>query len=701
MSSFYLKYRCTGTRKNIKLKSLEQFEDKNVMIEFVSQTDKFGNRLTVKLHAKVPVIIEECRFHFELNYVCENVMTNGYQSNSESIDGKTDRITKSLNPVAKIFSLQHMGYYKTENLFSNKGILSHTYIHFSEKNDDEVRFYGSVNEKNAFTLFHFNQKNNALDICSDCELRQVSKEFTLMDFIVAQGNVFDVYEHYATFFRRRRTREEMQFAWTTPRRIAEKDIGIDMEGLKKQIALMKQNKLTIDTIIVGENESAKLGDFDQETSKAFPEGMKAVADLIKENGMRPGLWIAPFVAEKKSKLYKEHPEWFLKKWFNLSVTGGYHSGKNSRYYVLDIYREDVQSYVQNIFKTVLYEWGFEVVHVDLLHAVALEARIDKTRAEIMGDVVAFIQKLCRDRVVIPASVPMSSALGQYSYCKVTADNGPFWEDTIMERFGFRERISTENALQSLIARRVVDKRFFNNVSTAYFIGHEDTKLTLVEKHTVLVLCSILSSLTLLSDDIGSYDEMEMELLQSIQPNPKIKKVSHETNDNIHTFAFQNRGYKYLVVSNFNDVAKDYTMPPGLYCGKYGALLSNRGVLNVKAHQTQVMVKVNVRKSTQLIYSDSHILPLFDVEETRYEQKNHARVVLKKDVQLAGALYILSSEKEFKINEESCALIQNYGKHNVFMWKVTNKKPQKTAIEGHATENNPGRKTQKSTDLSGS
>ena len=79
----------------------------------------------------------------------------------------------------------------------------------------------------------------------------------------------------------------MQFAWTTPRRIAEKDIGIDMEGLKKQIALMKQNKLTIDTIIVGENESAKLGDFDQETSKAFPEGMKAVADLIKENGMRP------------------------------------------------------------------------------------------------------------------------------------------------------------------------------------------------------------------------------------------------------------------------------------------------------------------------------------------------------------------------------------------------------------------------------
>ena len=87
MSSFYLKYRCTGTRKNIKLKSLEQFEDKNIMIEFVSQTDKFGNRLTVKLHAKVPVILKSVGF-FELNYVCENVMTNGYQSNSESIDGK-------------------------------------------------------------------------------------------------------------------------------------------------------------------------------------------------------------------------------------------------------------------------------------------------------------------------------------------------------------------------------------------------------------------------------------------------------------------------------------------------------------------------------------------------------------------------------------------------------------------------------------
>ncbi len=673
MNSFYLKYRYTGMKKNIKLKSLERFEDKNIVIEFSLQGDKFGSRLTVKLQAKVPVIIEACSFRFGLNYSCENVVTNGYQSNSESVAASAKTILRPLSIFAKIFSLQHMGYYQTEKFFLNRGILSHTYIHFSEKNDDNIRFYGSVNEKNTFTIFHFDEKNSAMDIYSDCGLRQVDKEFTLMDFIIAQGPMFSVYEHYADYFPKRQLAQSLHSAWTTPRRVNEKDRGIDMDGLEEQIALMKKNAMDIDTVIVGEDESVKLGDFGQGGSKAFPKGMKAAADKIKENGMRPGIWIAPFVAEKKSKLYQQHPDWFLKKWMNFPVTGGYHSGKNSKYYVLDFYKEEVRAYISDMFKTVLYEWGFEVIYVDFLYAAAVEPRINKTRAEIMGDVADFIRKLCRDKIVITASVPMASAFGQYAYCKMTADNAPFWEDNIMKRFGFRERISTESALQTLIARRVMNRRFFDSVSTAYFIGHESTALTLVEKHTILALCSILSSVTLLSDDIKSYDEMEMALLTSTQPNPHIEKVFHEEDDNVHAFTFTERDRQYLVVSNFNNVSKDYTVPPGLYCGKYGALVSEKGVLNLKAHQTQTLVKIDIKNSPQLIYSDTHILPLFGVEEVVFDRDNHARVILKKNVEFAGSLYVLSSAEQFTVNDKPCTLVQNYGAYNVFACRMSGKR----------------------------
>lgn len=698
MNSFYLKYKYTGMRKNVKLKSLERYEDKNIVIEFSSQPDRFGSRLTVTLEAKTPVMIEECGFRFAINCSCENVVTNGYQSSSESVAGKVKMITRALSPFAKLFSLGNMGYYQTEKIFSKKGIVSHTYIHFSVKDEQDIRFYGSVNEKSAFTVFHFDEKNNALDIYSDCGLRQVEKSFTLMDFIIAQGPIFSVYEHYSQYFPKREPSEKLSSAWTTPRRVGEKDDAVDMENLKKQIELIKENEIGIDTVIIGEDESVKLGDFGMGSSKSFPDGMKAAADLIKENGMRPGIWIAPFVAEKKSKLYREHPEWFLKKFFNFPVTGGYHSGKNTRYYVLDIYQEQAAAYIGDVFKTVLYEWGFEVVYVDYLYAVAVEPRVNKTRAEIMGELAAFIRKLCRDKIVITAGVPMASAFGRYAYCKITADNAPFWEDDIMKRLGFRERISTENALQSLIARRVLNKNFFDSVSTAYFIGHEATTLTLIEKHTVLALCSFLSSLTLLSDDINSYDEMEMALLKSTHPNPEIEKVYHDENDNIHIFTFQERDRQYLVVSNFNNTPKDYVMPPGLYCGKYGTLLSEKGVLNLKAHQTEMMVRVDVKKSPQLIYSDIHILPLFGVEEVRFEGETRARVMLKKNVQFSGALYVLSTAKEFSINEKPCKVIENYGAYNVFACEMAHKKTSTTNMKVENAEKGQNKKNEERTGL---
>lgn len=46
-------------------------------------------------------------------------------------------------------------------------------------------------------------------------------------------------------------------------------------------------------------------------SKKFPNGLKPVFDYIKSLGMKPGLWISIGSASKSSKVYQEHPEWFV------------------------------------------------------------------------------------------------------------------------------------------------------------------------------------------------------------------------------------------------------------------------------------------------------------------------------------------------------------------------------------------------------
>ena len=47
-------------------------------------------------------------------------------------------------------------------------------------------------------------------------------------------------------------------------------------------------------------------------SKKFPNGLKPVFDYIKSLGMKPGLWVSVGSASPESKVYSQHPEWFVK-----------------------------------------------------------------------------------------------------------------------------------------------------------------------------------------------------------------------------------------------------------------------------------------------------------------------------------------------------------------------------------------------------
>ena len=53
------------------------------------------------------------------------------------------------------------------------------------------------------------------------------------------------------------------------------------------------------------------GDWGIDKTK-FPNGLKPVFDYIKSLGMKPGLWVSVGSASSASKVYKEHPEWFVR-----------------------------------------------------------------------------------------------------------------------------------------------------------------------------------------------------------------------------------------------------------------------------------------------------------------------------------------------------------------------------------------------------
>ena len=57
-------------------------------------------------------------------------------------------------------------------------------------------------------------------------------------------------------------------------------------------------------------DKIQYGDWEIDRKK-FPDGLKPVFDSIKALGMKPGVWISMAGASPDSKVFQEHPEWFV------------------------------------------------------------------------------------------------------------------------------------------------------------------------------------------------------------------------------------------------------------------------------------------------------------------------------------------------------------------------------------------------------
>ena len=88
----------------------------------------------------------------------------------------------------------------------------------------------------------------------------------------------------------------------------------------------------------------------------FPNGMRVMADRIRETGLRPAIWWTPSVA-LHSRLAQEHPEWLAK-----DVSGNPYRISHSGY--LDLSLEPVQAYLHRVFTILFKDWGYEAMKMD-------------------------------------------------------------------------------------------------------------------------------------------------------------------------------------------------------------------------------------------------------------------------------------------------------------------------------------------------
>ncbi len=96
--------------------------------------------------------------------------------------------------------------------------------------------------------------------------------------------------------------------------------------------------------------------------KKFPGGLKPTFDYIRSLGMKPGLWISIGSATTDSKVYREHPEWFVKGSDN--QTGNLHQGSAVSDFRTSCLGTDWVDYIKNTIASLANDYGLAYAKLD-------------------------------------------------------------------------------------------------------------------------------------------------------------------------------------------------------------------------------------------------------------------------------------------------------------------------------------------------
>ena len=113
-------------------------------------------------------------------------------------------------------------------------------------------------------------------------------------------------------------------------------------------------------IVIDDGWQKSWGDWVPNKEFADLAGLREKIDRV---GLEPGIWIAPFLVDKKADIAAQHPNWFVKETEYVHPTG--------RYYILDTSHPEV---LEHIKKTIRYliDLGFKTLKIDFLIAATYE-----------------------------------------------------------------------------------------------------------------------------------------------------------------------------------------------------------------------------------------------------------------------------------------------------------------------------------------
>ncbi len=169
------------------------------------------------------------------------------------------------------------------------------------------------------------------------------------------------------------------------------------------------------------------GDWNITNLNKFPNGLKQTVQKNSELGFKTGLWVAPFLADPKSELFKKHPDWFIK-----NRLGFYPNGKKNYFfdfllpdkkYILNLELDDAYAYILNCFKTIINDWKVSLLKVDFLYAGHFYPKYSNQSApdKLLSKLLKDIRNINKNIYIMACGCPLKPAAGLVNSMRISDD----------------------------------------------------------------------------------------------------------------------------------------------------------------------------------------------------------------------------------------------------------------------------------------
>ena len=461
-----------------------------------------GSRYTLTLRAKKDIKL--LRFEKSLPFSPDNsdlLFFNGYQSWTDTKELTPKEKEKNVNKLPKFlvnaFAFDRYG----DTLFYPYGKnLLHGYDVFYCKGTKE-KFILNRNYTRAYLVIEFDKKAKALNLFHDFNGYKVKagEEFTAADYFLSDS-VADGMEYFNNVFPVKNTQKVFGYtSWYNYYQDITEDILLrDLAALDKQFNLFQ----------IDDGYETKVGDWLSVDKNKFPNGLKHIVDAAHNKGLNAGIWLAPFVAEEMSELFKTRKDLFKRDGNGNFVKCG---ANWSGFYALDLDNPDARAYIKECLGHYA-DMGFDFFKLDFLYAANLVVTDGTTRSMAAESAYAFLRECLPGKTILGCGATVFNCIDKFDYLRVGPDVSLIFDDVWYMRKMHRERISTKVTLQNTVYRSFFNDRLFGNDPDVFLLRDDNIKLSADQKRALLTLNALFGSVLMTSDNLGEYDEAKRKLL---------------------------------------------------------------------------------------------------------------------------------------------------------------------------------------------